>query len=201
MAFQQGEHNSFYYAEEILTTNEYPRTIRSNDRATQLNLMKGLKAAYTSAAFLPDDKAVKVWYAMLKDLPLDALSLAVQKHIATEKFPPTIAELRAHCADIICADLDEWTEAWSKVLDVVSGYGLSNGQEGLKKLDPATREAVKRVGYWTICNSENISIERANFRTAYEQIVAREKQNAVIPQRLAIQIEQRRQNLIEEKSK
>lgn len=170
------------------------------DEKKFINLMKGLKAAYTSAAFLPDDKAVKVWYAMLKDLPLDALSLAVQKHIATEKFPPTIAELRAHCADIICADLDDWTEAWSKVLDVVSGYGLSNGQEGLKQLDAVTVEAVKRVGYWAICNSENISIERANFRAAYEQIVAREKQNAVIPQRLAIQIEQRRQNLIQEKT-
>lgn len=40
--FEQGDGASFYYAEEILTTNEYPRTIRSNDRATQLNLMKGL---------------------------------------------------------------------------------------------------------------------------------------------------------------
>ena len=123
------------------------------DEKKFINLMKGLKAAYTSATFLPDDKAVKVWYAMLKDLPLDALSLAVQKHIATEKFPPTIAELRAHCADIICADLDDWTEAWSKVLDVVSGYGLSNGQEGIKQLDPATREAVKRVGGFVIFSS------------------------------------------------
>lgn len=162
-------------------------------------LLKGLKGAYTSASFLPDDKAVKVWYSMLKDLPYDTLSLAVQIHIATSTYPPTIAELRAKCADILVQH-DDWTEAWSKVLDVVSGYGLSNGQEGLKQLDAVTVEAVKRVGYWAICNSENISIERANFRAAYEQIVAREKQNAVIPQRLAIQIEQRRQNLIEEKT-
>ena len=42
LSFEQGEQSSFYYAEEILTTNEYPRTIKANDRATMLNLMVGL---------------------------------------------------------------------------------------------------------------------------------------------------------------
>ncbi len=42
LSFEQGEHSSFYYAEEILSTNEYPRTIKANDRATMLNLMIGL---------------------------------------------------------------------------------------------------------------------------------------------------------------
>ena len=42
LAFQQGEHNSFYYAEEVLSTYKYKRLIRANDRATMLNLMVGL---------------------------------------------------------------------------------------------------------------------------------------------------------------
>ena len=42
LSFDQGDQSSFYYAEEILTTNEYPRTIKANDRATMLNLMVGL---------------------------------------------------------------------------------------------------------------------------------------------------------------
>ena len=42
MSFEQGDSGSFYFAEEILSTNEYPRTIRVNDRATMLNLMVGL---------------------------------------------------------------------------------------------------------------------------------------------------------------
>ena len=42
LSFEQGEQSSFYYAEEILSTNEYPRTIKANDRATMLNLMVGL---------------------------------------------------------------------------------------------------------------------------------------------------------------
>ena len=42
LSFEQGDNSSFYFAEEILSTNEYPRTIKANDRATMLNLMKGL---------------------------------------------------------------------------------------------------------------------------------------------------------------
>ena len=42
MSFEQGDNSSFYFAEEILSTNEYIRTIKVNDRATMLNLMVGL---------------------------------------------------------------------------------------------------------------------------------------------------------------
>ena len=42
LAFEQGDNSSFYLAEEILSTNEYPRIIRANDRATMLYLMVGL---------------------------------------------------------------------------------------------------------------------------------------------------------------
>lgn len=42
LSFEQGEKGSFYFAEEILSTNEYPRTIKAADRSTMLNLMVGL---------------------------------------------------------------------------------------------------------------------------------------------------------------
>lgn len=42
LSFDQGEYNSFYYAEEVLSTYEYKQLIKANDRATMLNLMVGL---------------------------------------------------------------------------------------------------------------------------------------------------------------
>ncbi|MDE6021581.1 MAG: LysR family transcriptional regulator [Ruminococcus sp.] len=42
LGFAQGEQNSFYFAEEVLSTYQYKRFIRANDRATMLNLMVGL---------------------------------------------------------------------------------------------------------------------------------------------------------------
>ena len=42
LSFEQGDSAAFYLAEEILSTNEYPRVIKATDRATMLNLMVGL---------------------------------------------------------------------------------------------------------------------------------------------------------------
>jgi DNA-binding transcriptional LysR family regulator len=42
LSFDQGSNNSFYFAEEVLSTYEYKQLIKANDRATLLNLMVGL---------------------------------------------------------------------------------------------------------------------------------------------------------------
>ncbi len=42
LSFDQGMNNSFYFAEEVLSANEYKKIIKGNDRATMLNLMVGL---------------------------------------------------------------------------------------------------------------------------------------------------------------
>ncbi|MCM1336004.1 MAG: LysR family transcriptional regulator [Bacteroides sp.] len=42
LSFEQGERSSLFLAEEILAENDYPRVIRTEDRATMLDLMIGL---------------------------------------------------------------------------------------------------------------------------------------------------------------
>lgn len=42
LIFEQGTHNSFHFAEEVLSSYDYKRVIRVDDRATMLNLMIGL---------------------------------------------------------------------------------------------------------------------------------------------------------------
>ncbi|CRZ33493.1 DNA-binding transcriptional LysR family regulator [Herbinix hemicellulosilytica] len=44
LSFEQGDNNSFYFAEEILSTYDYKKTIKACDRATMLNLMIGINA-------------------------------------------------------------------------------------------------------------------------------------------------------------
>ncbi len=44
LSLEQGNYNSFYFAEEVLSTYKYKRLIKANDRATLLNLMRGLNA-------------------------------------------------------------------------------------------------------------------------------------------------------------
>ena len=44
LSFEQGANNSFYFAEEVLSTYQYKKIIKASDRATLLNLMVGLNA-------------------------------------------------------------------------------------------------------------------------------------------------------------
>ena len=46
-------------------------------------LVKGLKAAYPSQNFLPDDYSMKLWYNLLKDVDYALAEAAAYKHICT----------------------------------------------------------------------------------------------------------------------
>lgn len=55
LSFEQGTNNSFYFAEEVLSTYEYKRIIKANDRATLLNLMVGLNAYTLCSGIICED--------------------------------------------------------------------------------------------------------------------------------------------------
>lgn len=55
LAFDQGVNNSFYFAEEVLSTYDYKRLIRANDRATLLNLMVGLNGYTFCSGIICED--------------------------------------------------------------------------------------------------------------------------------------------------
>ena len=55
MIFDQGDNPSLYTAEEILVENEFPRQIQVNDRATMLNLMRGLNGYTLCSGIISQD--------------------------------------------------------------------------------------------------------------------------------------------------
>lgn len=55
LGFAQGEHNSAYFAEEVLSTYQYKRFIRANDRATLLNLMMGINGYTLCSGIICED--------------------------------------------------------------------------------------------------------------------------------------------------
>lgn len=93
LAFEQGNNNSFYFAEEVLSTYHYKQLIRANDRATLLNLMVGLNG-YTlcsgiiceelngsdyCAVKLRSEETMTIGYLVRKGVTISALG---QKYIA-----------------------------------------------------------------------------------------------------------------------
>ena len=55
LTFDQGANNSFYFAEEILSTLSSAQEIRVSDRATIFNLMIGLDGYTISTGIISDD--------------------------------------------------------------------------------------------------------------------------------------------------
>ncbi len=55
LSFEQGDYNAFYFAEEMLSTYDYSKVIKADDRATLLNLMVGLNAFTLCSGIITED--------------------------------------------------------------------------------------------------------------------------------------------------
>ena len=55
LSFDQGDDNSFHFSEEVLSTEDYDRLIKADDRATILNLMVGLNGYTLCSGIICDD--------------------------------------------------------------------------------------------------------------------------------------------------
>lgn len=140
-----------------------------------------LHRAYGRANIMPDEGAIDLWYHMLKDIDYLVCRNAVTQIISQNKFAPAIAEIREKCAAITTEKLPEWDEAWGMVLKAIRKYGYPREQEALESLPEAVCRIVKRMGYQNICQSENIGVERANFRMAYENESKYQSQSNMLP--------------------
>lgn len=55
LSFEQGDENSFYFAEEVFSTYDYKQIIKTDDRATILNLMIGLNGYTLCSGIICND--------------------------------------------------------------------------------------------------------------------------------------------------
>lgn len=145
-------------------------------------LVKGMKSIWASERFLPDGDSIKVWYQLLKDLPYDLANAAIQRYAITNKFPPSIAEIREQAALLMDGDLiNDWATGWNQVMRAIGAYGQWSEEKALESMDEITRACVKRLGWKELCMSENPVADRANFRMIYEQIQQQKKETAALP--------------------
>ena len=124
---------------------------------------------------LPNDAAMQLWYKQLHDIPFPVAEAALDKWVALNKYSPSIAEFREVSATVVHAEAADWGEAWGAVLDAIRRHGLYGQRQAMESLDELTRRAVQAVGWRELCLSDNVSVERANFRSIYQDMVTREK--------------------------
>ncbi|MBR1780254.1 MAG: LysR family transcriptional regulator [Oscillospiraceae bacterium] len=88
LSFEQGSANSFYFAEEVLSTYPFRQIIKVDDRATMLNMMIGLNGytlcsgiiceelngEYYRAIPLKTEEKMTIGYIKKKQVPLSAIA-------------------------------------------------------------------------------------------------------------------------------
>ena len=145
-------------------------------------LAKGMKAVFTSTTFLPDEDSIKIWYRLLQDIPYEVANIAIQRHMMTNKFPPTIAEIREQATLSVNNELNsDWGQAWEQVCKAIRIYGLWGTEEALASMDDITKQCVKRLGWKELCMSETPMQDRANFRMIFEELKLKTKQESALP--------------------
>ena len=123
------------------------------------------------------------WHAMLGGEDTNVVVTALQKLAATNKYMPSIAEILEAVAEIKQPnDFIDPGEAWGIVQRSIRRYGYMHGEEAMKAMPKLVADTVRTMGWPDLCKSENIAVDRGQFRKAYEIRLAREKEKAQVPQ-------------------
>lgn len=156
-----------------------------------------IRTYYPKENILPNPQAMELWFRELADIPFPVAEAVLRKWVATNKWSPSIAEIRELTAGLVNGEQMTWGEAWEKALNAVRRYGSYNKEKALDSLDPLTRKCVENIGYFELCRSENIMVERAHFQKIFEVYAKRELTDQRLPASLVQAIGQMRADRIE----
>ena len=132
-------------------------------------IASAIRTYYPREKILPNDEAMELWYEALKDLDYQSVSKALHRWIATERWSPSIADIRSMVSKETETEADhEWSDAWGEVERAIRNHGYYREQAALDSMSPVTRLCVKAIGWKNICLSEEIGVERGHFRSMYE---------------------------------
>lgn len=147
------------------------------DKVNTTKAIAPLQLAFKGA--LEKDR-LQFYVMMLSDIPPQILEVAVKKLIMTNKFLPSIAEIRETAYGIKgtisgTAAPDE-SEAWGEVVKAIQSVGYYGKPTFSHE---AITTAVNNVGWQDICTtpSDGTNTLRSQFRRAYQLAAQRQKDN------------------------
>ena len=141
-----------------------------------------IRTYYPRENILPNEQAHDLWFRQLQDVPYPVAEAVLAKWVATNKWSPSIADIRDGVAEIQNGGpAPDWGEAWDQAMNAIRRFGSYDEDGALASLPPLTRETVRRLGYKSLCWSENQVADRANFRQVYEILSKRKVETDKIP--------------------
>ena len=144
------------------------------NKKQSLQAMALLETAYPG--FNVPKVTAELYIDYLQTIDLETAKQAIRRVIQTSKFFPTIAEIRENVVKVSPQLLPQSDQAWLEVMQQLSDAGYYKQP---KWSCDAVKDAVKAIGWTTLCRSENIAIERAHFLKIYDGISNRYKDDQV----------------------
>jgi len=155
-------------------------------------LVKGMKAVYGDPKFIPDSDAIKVWYEFFKDDDYMVVQAAIQKYMANNEFPPTVAGIRKNMVEItdVESEMSEMS-AWSLVYKAICNANY-HAVEEFNNLPESCRIAVGRpdnLREWAMLTTDEVNtVIHSNFLKGYRSAQKRQKELASLPCQMREQI-------------
>lgn len=149
-------------------------------------VLEFLMGAYPGAkGELRTASALDIWTRSLKDLTFTDVSHAVSAWILTEKWPPTIADIREKCHNLTTPPDMLASAAWDQLIRALR-YSFSHESEDVwRQLPPITKEIVG--GYaafraWGNTETQSLeAVQRPMFVKRFEAIQARDRKQSAAP--------------------
>ena len=136
-------------------------------------LADAIKTYFPRDNVLPTENALRLWYTELKDIPYQIAYAAFRKYVLTNKFAPTIADIREQVAELYNqreGTINE-TAAWQLVWKAICNSGY-HAEEEFEKLPETVKRAVgtaSQLRQWALSevNDNTISYWKSDFQRIY----------------------------------
>lgn len=149
-------------------------------------ILEFIMAAYPGAkGELRTAEALDIWTRGLKDLTFTDVSHAVSSWILTERWLPTIADIRAKCYNLTTPPDMLASNAWDQLIRALRHSYAPESEDVWNQLPPVTKEIVG--GYaafraWGNTETQALeSVQRPMFIKRFEAMQARDRKQAAVP--------------------
>lgn len=124
---------------------------------------------------------VNIWKTLFADDPAELVELAVTRHIATSKWPPSVAEIRELMAQMQNPELIPPELAWVAVRDVMAKCGEYMHRDLREIFPPLIARTVETIGWHALWISSQDKFTGQRFFDVYTPMYQRELQKAMLP--------------------
>lgn len=150
--------------------------------------MRGLQAAYPRDTFIPNEYTFNLWYTALQDIPYPSLNRASTSYIMSNRFPPTIADIRQLAYDLTSQPDELPSAAWNQLLRALRMSYAPNSEDVWNQLPDITKKIVGGYATFRAWGNTELSalesVQRPMFVKRFEEYTQREREAAAIPQAL-----------------